>query len=164
MLEQRLGSVRLAKLEIGLGHGAAPILDHQPVLIGKPPEGVLADRDPGAQEPRVVEPRIPKRVLQILAPVEQRLRHRDAIVELPDRADPCDLTPPHHVRPRIKPAGGCGRGVSVLKLAVAGLDLVVQELEAHLLRPPPLPQRNQADPDPVAIDPRSRRSGVSTSS
>jgi hypothetical protein len=41
----------------------------------------------------------------------------------------------------------------VLKLAVAGLDLVVQKLEAHLVGPPPLPEGDQADPDPVSLHP-----------
>lgn len=41
----------------------------------------------------------------------------------------------------------------MLALAVAGLDLVVQKLEAHLVRPPPLPEGDQADPDPVPLHP-----------
>ena len=40
----------------------------------------------------------------------------------------------------------------LVTLVVACLHLVIQKLQAHPVRPPPLPEGDKADPDPVRLD------------
>ena len=51
------------------------------VLVREPPQRLLAHRDPRAQKLGSLSPAFHERVLEVLAPVEQRLVHRAAIVD-----------------------------------------------------------------------------------
>lgn len=136
---------------MGFGQCPAPVLGHQLVLVREPSQCFLADGDPGPEHRRVVEPGIPQRILEVLAPVVQRLGHRELLVELRDGADARRVAQAQHARPGIQPAGSGGCGPGALQLAVTRLDRVVDQFQAYPVRPPALPQGDQADPDPVPL-------------
>src|SRR5579859_2798942 len=103
------------------------------------------------QELRVVKAGVPKAVLEVLAPVVERLGQEEALVEVIDRVDAGDLDQLQHVLPSAEPFPGGFGGLATLEETIAGLNLVVEKLQADTIRPPPLPQSGDRDPDPVPL-------------
>src|SRR6266545_1218683 len=128
-LEELLSLLGLTHLEVGLGQRPAAVLGHQLIFAGEPPQRLLADRDPGQKHRAIAEPRVPERVLEILAPVVERLRHREPVVELFDRLDARRVAQAQHVGPGTQPGGGARVLVSALH------GLVARQMVRHLAAP-----------------------------
>jgi len=129
----------------------AAVLGHQLVLARESPECLFADLNPGQKQLAVLESRVPQSHLEILAPVVERLRHREAVVELLNGPNARGIAQAQHIGPGIQPDRRAGALIALLIFVVAGLHLVIKELKARLVRPPPLPEGDQADPDPVPL-------------
>jgi hypothetical protein len=71
--------------------------------------------------------------------------------DVPDRVDPGQLADTHDVGPRVEQDRARSSRLPALERVVAHLDLVAEELDP--LRPPPPPQLEQAQPDPVLVRP-----------
>src|SRR5438874_3964413 len=83
---ERLRFLPRAQFVIGLRQSATPVLGHEVFLRVESPQSLFADRDPGAEELPVLQPRIPQLVLEILNPVEQRLTPSESVIELADKS------------------------------------------------------------------------------
>ncbi len=138
-------------LEIRAGQRPAEFPGGQRVFSGEPPEPLRGHFEPRRSQLRVMFSAILQRHFEVLAPVEQGLRHRETVVEIPDRPGTDGITHPQHVRPGTKPYPAAGDEVVALVGVVALLDLVVQEFQAFLFWPPAPPEFGQADPRPVGV-------------
>ena len=119
-------------LEIRAGQRPAEVPGDQRVFSGEPPEPLRGHFEPRRSQLRVMFSAILQRHFEVLAPVEQGLRHRETVVELPDRPGTDGIAHPQHVRPGTEPYPAAGDEVVALVGVVALLDLVVQEFQACL--------------------------------
>src|SRR5271157_1794171 len=141
----------LSCLEVRAGQRSAEVPGGQPVFAGKPPEPFRGHLKPSRAQLRVMLPAILQRHFEVLAPIEQGLRHREVVVELPDRPGTDGVAQPQHVRPGIEPDPAARHEIVTLIGFVTRLHLVVKQFQAHLVRPPAPPERDQADPCPVSV-------------
>jgi hypothetical protein len=102
-LIQLVRCLLLSCLEVRAGQRSAEVPGGQPVFVGESPEPLRGHLKPCRAQLRVMLPAVLEPHFEVLAPIEQGLRHREAVVELPDRPGTDGVAQPQHVRPGIEP-------------------------------------------------------------